>query len=109
MSLSNGLSEENQELANKLRIAEGEIDNDTSVSNGKKAQVYVCLAHDWYQMDMDEEGSRLLLKANEVFPGYFNTLVIQHTIENENFDLVVKNLTLELAWMLLSRLNERDS
>lgn len=107
--MKDGLSKENAELAIELRKAELEIDTNDSIPNGKKAQIYVCLAHDWYQMDMDGQGAQLLLKAERVYPGYFKNLVIQHTIEDENFDLVVKNLTLELAWMLLSRLGERNS
>jgi hypothetical protein len=107
--MKDGLSQEDKDLAQALKESEIEVDIDQYLPNERKAQIYVCLAHDWYQIDMDEEGSRLLLKANRVFPGYFKTLVIQHSIEDENFDLIVKNLTLELAWMLLSRLGDKIS
>lgn len=104
--MKDGLSEENKALALELEKAEAEIDFDPVLPNGRKAQIYVCLAHDWYQMDMDDRGSKLLLKAERVYPGYFKGLVIEHSEESENFDKVVKNLTLELAWMLLSRMGD---
>ncbi len=106
MALSSGLSKENQELATKLEEAEFEIDREQLLPKDRKAQIYTCLAHDWYQMDMEEEGARLLLKADKTYPGYFKGLVIEHTLESEDFDKVIKNLTLELVNMLLSRLGE---
>lgn len=106
MALSSGLSEENQELAKKLEQAEFEIDRDGVLPPERKAQIYTCLAHDWYRMDMEEEGERLLLKADKVYPGYFKGLVIEHTLESEGFDTVIKNLTLELAYMMLSRIGQ---
>jgi len=106
MALSSGLSKENQELAKNLAEAELETDRDQVLPAGRKAQIFTCLAHDWYQMDMEEEGARLLNKAEKTFPGYFRGLVIEHSLESDGFDMVVKNLTLELAYMLLSRLGE---
>jgi hypothetical protein len=106
MALSSGLSKENQELAKNLSIAESDTERSRLLPNERKAQIYTCLAHDWYQMDMEEEGARLLSKAEKTYPGYFKGLVIEHTLENDGFDKVVKNLTLELAYMLLSRLGE---
>ena len=109
MSASDGLSDQNKSLSAQLLHAERDVDADTTLANERKAQVYTCFAHDWYQMDMDEEGSRLLMKANRIYPGYFKTLVIEHTKENEGFALVVKNLTLELAYMVLTRMREMKS
>ena len=105
MPLSSGLSKENQELAKKLEQAEYETMNGP-LPPERKAQIFTCLAHDWYQMDMEEEGARLLLKADKVYPGYFKGLVIEHTLESEGFDTVIRNLTLELAYMMLSRIGQ---
>lgn len=106
MVLSSGLSKENQELAKKLTEAELDTERDQVLPKERKAQIYTCLAHDWYQMDMEEQGVRLLEKANKIYPGYFKGLVIEHSLESDGFDKVVKNLTLELAYMILTRLGE---
>lgn len=105
--MKDGLSDEDRAHSKALIEAEVETDADPTIPPGKRAKIYVCYAHDWYQMDMDEEGGRLLLKADQVYPGYFKGLVIQHTKESKDFDKLVKNITLELTWMILTRLGDK--
>lgn len=96
-----------QDLDHMIALDEAEKDTETcSLPNERKAQIYVCLAHDWYEMDCEEEGNRLLLKADKVSPGYFKGPVIEHQLEDENFDVVVKRITLELVKLLVGNLND---
>lgn len=99
MKLAGDVPQEDRKLAEELEKFEREIDQDP-FSGDRKAQLYTCLAHDWFKLGAEEEGNRLLLKADQVSPGYFNKTVIQHQLEDESFDLIVKNITLELAQML---------
>lgn len=107
MKLLGDVPPEKQELAYKLTETERQINEKAGIPLDRKAQMYVCLAHDWYQVDMEEEGNRLLAKAESVYPGYFRDVMIKHTVESKDFDKLVKNLSIELVWMLVSRLDER--
>lgn len=82
------------------------VDND-QYANERKAQMYVCMAHDWYQMDMEEEGNRLLMKAERICPGYFVGPMIEHQRENDGFDTVIRNLKFELNRLLASTLRNK--
>lgn len=98
--LAGDVSVEHRELAEQLTLFEETTDLD-KYADEMRAKVYVCLAHDWYCMGAEEEGNRLLLKADKTFPGYFQSSVIKHQLEDEVFDRVIKNITLELARMLV--------
>ena len=97
------LTQEERDFMEDLEDEENLCDV-ADISDGKKAQVYTCLAHDWFQLSMEEEGHRLLLKANKIFPGYFKSLVVQHSKEDECFAQIVNRITL----ILLLRISERN-
>ena len=107
MKLSGDVPQEHRDIAEQLDLFERNIDADKSLPKERKAQIYTCLAHDWYHLDADEEGGRLLIKAEKVSPGYFKETVIKHTLEDESFDQVIKNITLELIHMLIENVNDR--
>lgn len=107
MKFGGDIPAEKRELAQALTDTEKQVDGDEGYPAERKAQIYVCFAHDWYQLDMEEEGNRLLLKAEKVCPGYFKGPVIQHQKEDPNFDIVIKNLTLELLYLLSGNLRDR--
>lgn len=106
MKLHGDITKEDRELAEQLDLFEQNIGNDT-YPNERKAQLYTCLAHDWYQMGVEEEGNRLLLKAERIFPGYFKDTVIKHQLEDDTFDLIIKNITSELARMLVDSVSRK--
>jgi hypothetical protein len=106
MKFGGDLSKEQKAQTKELIEFEQLVDGDTYPKE-RKAQMYVCMAHDWYQLDMEEEGSRLLLKAEKVCPGYFRGPVIEHIQENPTFDIVIKNLTFELLNLLSDALRNR--
>jgi hypothetical protein len=96
-----------REHAEELTKLEIEVSQSFQIPKEQMAKVFVCLAHDWYQMDVEEQGQRLLEKAEAVCPGYFKETIIQHRLQDKNFETVIQNLTVELTWMLMERLNAR--
>ena len=104
------LSEKHKKLTEELYKYERILDTkdaQNGMSKEDRAKCYVCVAHDFYQMDMEEEGERLILKAEKVCPGYFKGPVIQHQKESPDFDNIIKNLTVELLYLLTNNLRSR--
>jgi hypothetical protein len=97
----NEASEKEKRLVLMLSNCEKLLDTNTEMPNERRAQGYVCLAHDWYRLRMAEEGWQALKKAEATFPGYFRRLMVQHTIENKDFDELVKNLAIDIIDMEL--------
>lgn len=106
MKLFGDVSERDRELAEELDRLEADITSEVNIGKDIVAKACVCLAHDWYLMGVDEEGNRLLEKAEKYFPGYFKELMIKQTLEDPRFDYLVKGLTSELAMIILYRLKE---
>lgn len=100
MKFAGDVPKQHKELAKELEVLERIVDLGKQ-SNGKRAQAYTCLAHDWYQMNVEEEGHRLLLKADKVFPGYFESSLIKSQVEDEKFRIILNNVKIELTKMLL--------
>lgn len=106
MKFAGDLSEAQKAEAEELTKFERLVDGDP-YPNERKAQLYVMVAHDWFMLDMEEEGNRLLLKANTICPGYFTDPMIQHQLENPNFDTIIKGLTGELRHLLMGILRNK--
>lgn len=106
MKLLGDVSERDKEIAKELTDHEKWLDSDKTFSAEKKAQTVVCLAHDWFQLGMEEEGSRLLYKADTIYPGYFKNKLFKHAAESKDFDALVKNMTIELMYVLLNQFEE---
>ena len=106
MKSGGDLTESQKQQGAELTKFERLVENDPYTPD-RKAQMYTCLAHDWYQLDMEEEGNSLILKAEKVCPGYFKGPVIQHQLESPDFDTVIKNLTFELLYLLTDTLRTK--
>jgi len=97
--------ETHKALVPRLIKAEKEVD-DISMVSSKKAQVYVCLAYDWFDIGMEEEGNRLLEKAETTHPKYFDVTIIRHMKEDPVFESLVKKIESELRTMALGHLGK---
>jgi len=93
MKLIGDVPEHHRILAASLEDAEREADNDTLMPDELKAQICVCLAHDWFDISVEEEGSRLLAKAEAYCPGYFKHKILEHTKDDAHYSIVVQNVT----------------
>jgi hypothetical protein len=65
------------------------------------AKAMVCLAHDWYEVHMEEEGDKLLKKAEELCPGYFMAPILVQMKNDSEFCLLVCQLRDTLGWELI--------
>lgn len=101
MKLLGDVPEKHKNLATKLEEYEKHLEGLKDFPKDRLAQSLVCLAHDWYQIGMEEECGRLLAKADKIFPGYFVQCLVKHTKESKDFDSIVKTLTVELTNLLL--------
>jgi hypothetical protein len=109
MKLLGDVPEEHKQLAVELEEAEEYWDSKVGTSLMPEellAKAYTCLAHDWYQIGSEDDGQRLLEKAEAVCPGYFKEVMLRQTYEDSTFDMLVKSLSVELTWMLVNRLKD---
>lgn len=106
MKLYGDVSEHDKKVAQGLEDMEAILSSEESLPKDVAAKMCVCMAHDWYHLGSDEEGHRLLQKAETFYPGYFKNLMLKHTVEDPRFDFLVKRLSAELATMILYRLKE---
>lgn len=105
MRLLGDVSERDRKVAEQLVEFEPQIQNG-NYPKEKQAQMYVCLAHDWFQLELEEEGNRLILKAERTCPGYFKNVMMNQTLRDEAFDLVVKSLNGQMASLILHHIND---
>ena len=98
------MPDEHRSLATALLLQETIVSQNRSLSKEEKSQGYTCLAHDWYDIDLEEEGNRLLLRAEASCPGYFKTTINQQTQADPMFAFLVERLTKKIALLLADNL-----
>lgn len=106
MKLLGDVPEEHKALAKGLEDMLAFIESTPNMPKELMAKSFTCLAHDWFQIGVEEEGNSLLLKAEQVCPGYFKEIMLQQTVADSDFAYIVKSLSVELAWMLINKIND---
>lgn len=109
MLLPEGLTPEQRNLAKDLAAQEVTILADPTFPKAQLAMCLVCLAHDWFQMDMEDKGFELLVKAENAYPGYFDSKFKDDIKANKNFATLAQNITIELYYLLTERLKEKTN
>lgn len=71
------------------------------------SKAYTCLAHDYYHIGLEEEGEKLLLRAENLTPGFFKVNVPEECKNDAEFESLIGYLTTMLAGQLLATLVER--
>lgn len=71
------------------------------------ARVYVCLSHDWYELEDDDKGRQLLEKADKVCPGYFENQIKEH-MKDPDFDYLVGSLAGKILAVARSIVGQMD-
>lgn len=61
------------------------------------AKGMTCMAHDYFKIEMEEEGERLLKNAEKHYPGYFKDPIRAHVKKDKEFAQLVKQLKDTLA------------
>lgn len=66
------------------------------------AKGMTCMGHDYYCIHMEEEGDRLLKRAEHYYPGYFKGPIHAQALRDVEFSFILANLkkTLGLEMML---------
>lgn len=57
-----------------------------------QAKGLTAMSHDYFSMEMEEEGERLLKKANKICPGYFVGPILSQIDKDNDFRLLIKQL-----------------
>jgi hypothetical protein len=104
MKLHGDVPQEHRELASQLEEMETYFDGNLSAPLEMIAKGYVCLAHDWFSIGEEDEGHRLLGKADRVFPGYFTNKASDHADEDPDFARLMVNLRMLLNSLLTGNL-----
>jgi hypothetical protein len=50
------------------------------------------MAHDYYQLDMEEEGDRFIDRAEKLYPGYFRGPIFEHAEKDADYCQLVRQL-----------------
>ena len=90
------------ETLRDLEMLENWFDvNGRTISEVSAAKGMTCLAHDYYGIYFDEEGERILLRAEKICPGYFKAEIHKHIEKDPEFAKLVKQLKDTLALEML--------
>lgn len=105
MKLYGDVSQEEIELAAQLEEMEAYFDSKLNLPLEIIAKGYVCLAHDWFALGVEEEGHRLLTKADKVYPGYFTSGRASRDAEQDpDFAMLIASLRAHLNRLLIGSL-----
>ena len=81
------------ELVKELEILEDWFnENGDGVPPKAAAKGAVCMAHDYFSMEMEEEADRLLIMAEKQYPGYFKKQIHDDALKDKDFNTLVENL-----------------
>lgn len=66
-----------------------------------KARGMVCMAHDYYFIEMEEEGDRMIQAAERFYPGYLKSAIHEHAKKDQSFAIVVEELKTTMGMNLM--------
>lgn len=78
--------------------------NQNRISPLMASRGMVLMAHDYYSMDMEEEGDRFLRLADTISPGYFKGPILCHMEEFKEVWQIVEQLKKTLGLELMVKL-----
>jgi hypothetical protein len=84
---------EHLEIVRELIVLERWFhDHGDTVPSLLAAKGFVSMSHDYFSMFMDEEGVRLLTKAENCHKGYFKGPIYEHANKDGAYDFLVESL-----------------
>ena len=104
MKLYGDIPEADKVLIREMEELELVVDTNTNMDNLIKSKLYVCLAHDYMDLHIEEEMERLLNKAESATPGYFKEKAVKHAETDPKFAWLVTNLQKMLVKLASSKL-----
>ena len=67
-------------------------ENGKQISTLAAAKGFTCMGHDYFMMDQDEEGERLLDMAEKSHPGYFRSDIHFHIKRDEIYATLIRQM-----------------
>ena len=99
------IPEESLFLAEELKLMEHYLlQHKDELTMLNSAKGYVCIAHDYYSIDFEEEGDRLIIAADKLCPGYFKGPIYSQTNQDPYFYCLVDQLVDSLGLDLMKSL-----
>lgn len=96
-------------LIDELIDMEVAFEENKNVPKEDLAMAYTSLSHDYFTyLFCEEEGERLIKKAERSYPGYFKKKIHDHIKINSDFDMLVHNLKLSLALPIMEELGFKE-
>lgn len=93
MSLFGDISKEDREQAKALEEQEAWFDSKQGLAPPQiLAKGYICLAHDWYVLSLEEKAQKLLDKADKICPTYFENYMGFDIQEDPDFEKVMAGI-----------------
>lgn len=97
------VSKEDKALAAALEVEELNIDKRFDMPAKTQAKCYVALAHDWYVLGVEDQGLKLLAKAEKVYPGYFKNQITLDCYASPDFEYLVRGIMAQLVSIMISK------
>ncbi len=94
MKLYGDVPEDHHVLLRELETLEAWFkDHSDDVPILVAAKGFVCMSHDYYQIGLEEEGERMLKKANKICPSYFRGPILSHIQSDSDYAYLVGRMT----------------
>ena len=98
------IPQKDRELVEELERLEHWFDDHMkTVDSEKVAKGFTCLAHDYYALFMEEEGDRLIRRAEYVCTDYFRGRIYEQAKRDREFNDVLGSLTLSHGMDLMKK------
>jgi hypothetical protein len=98
------IPKKDQALIKELEGLELWFDNHRETVNPEDAaKGFTCLAHDYYGLYMEEEGDRLIRRAEYICPDYFKGRIYEQARRHRDFNGVVESLSLSHGMDLMKK------
>jgi hypothetical protein len=102
-NLHGDVPKEYLDLVEELQEMEEHFDlNPSFYGPAMVARMYTCIAHDYYDIGLEERGHELLLKADKACPDYFTDQIIKDVEGDSNFAYLVESLTANILSVIKS-------
>lgn len=96
------ISEHDLKVLNELEFLEDWIHrHGQKITPDMKARGMICMAHDYYFIEMEEEGDRMIMAAERFCPGYLKETIHKHVQKDQDFGLIVEELKTTLGMPLM--------
>lgn len=71
------------------------------IAPNMKARGMTCIAHDYFFIEMEEEGERMIKAAERFCPGYFKGPIYDHAQKDKEFAVILEELKTSMGLDLM--------